>query len=71
MSAVLLEALLARLYVDPAARAQFLADPLGAARAAGLDEEEARAAAALDPDELERAARSFAHKRASRRGAPS
>lgn len=64
MSATALEAFLARLYVDAAARASFLADPLAAARAAGLDEQEAAAVAAVDRGALQAAAHSFAHKRA-------
>ena len=57
------EAFLARLYVDQDARARFLADPPGEARAAGLDDQEIAAALAIDRVGLELAAASFAHKR--------
>lgn len=58
------EAFLARIYVDAAARQRFLADPLAAARDAGLDAREARALADIDRIGLELAAESFARKRA-------
>ena len=58
-----LEALLARLYVDAQALPAFLADPVAAARAAGLD---AEAMTHLDRRGLVLAARSFAHKRAGK-----
>ena len=59
------EAFLARLYIDAEARAAFLADPLAAARRAGLDAKDAAALAAIDRPGLELAARSFTAKRAA------
>jgi hypothetical protein len=59
------EAFLARVFVDPVARARFLADPDGEVRRAGLAPEDARALAMLDLDDLELAARSFARKRSA------
>lgn len=59
----LLEAFLARLYVDSDARADFLRDRTRATRAAGLTESECVALAALDAGALELAARSFTYKR--------
>ncbi len=61
------EAFLARIYVDADARRRFLDDPVGAARAAGLDELEARALSDIDRVGLELAAESFARKRARQR----
>ncbi len=63
MSAQKLEAFLARLYVDAAARARFHADPAGEGRRAGLSEEDARALQNIDRAGLELAAESFARKR--------
>jgi hypothetical protein len=60
---VSLEAFLAELYVDPAARARFLADPRGAAAAAGLDARSCAALERIDRIGLELAAASFAAKR--------
>ena len=57
------EAFLARLYVDAAFRARFLADPVGEARRAGLDQPTAERLAAIDRKGLELAADSFAAKR--------
>jgi hypothetical protein len=65
---VLVEALLARLYTDAAARARWLANPEAESRAAGLDAAGRAAMQRLDRPGLELAARSFAHKRAARRG---
>jgi hypothetical protein len=59
-----IEAFLARLYVDAAFRARFLADPVGEARSAGLDAETAERLARIDRVGLEMAAESFARKRA-------
>jgi hypothetical protein len=70
VSAAALEAFLARLYVDDGARARFLADPLGEARRAGLDDAEAASLAAVDRADLAAAADSFAHKRAASSGRP-
>jgi hypothetical protein len=69
VSAERIEALLARICVDPQARARFLADPRAEARRAGLDEADRDALAAIDVVGLELAADSFARKRA--RSAPS
>lgn len=60
------EAFLARLYADETARTRFLADPEGEAREAGFDEDAVRELAAIDPDDLRLAARSFARKRAAK-----
>jgi hypothetical protein len=57
------EAFLARLYVDAAARRQFLDDPRAAAAAAGLSESECDALTRIDRDGLELAAESLARKR--------
>ena len=65
MSAVTFEAFLARIYVDAEAREQFLADPRGEARSAGLTDEESEALANIDRVGLELAANSFARKRAT------
>ena len=67
MSSPRLEAFLARLYVDAAARRRFLADPAGTAREAGLDDGQADALATIDRVGLELAARSFAAKRRAAR----
>ena len=64
-----LENFLARIYVDPAARARFLADPQAEAARAGLPEEQCRAIENIDRIGLEMAARSFAHKRARKKSA--
>src|SRR5262249_43448379 len=65
MSAQRLEAFLALLYTDAAARRAFLTDPHGMAAGAGLDRPEVAALAAIDRVGLELAARSFAAKRAA------
>jgi hypothetical protein len=57
------ERLLARMLVAPALREHFLADPLTVAAAHGLADDEGRALAAVDADELRNAARSIAAKR--------
>lgn len=67
MSAQNMEALLARLYVDAAARARFQADPHGEARKAGLTEEECRSLEKMDWVGVEMAAHSFAVKKRRRR----
>lgn len=70
MSDAAVQAFLARLYVDDALRARFLADPSAEARRAGLDDAETAALAAIDREGLALAARSYAAKReACRRGA--
>jgi len=60
------EAFLARLYVDAALRARFLADPVATASAAGLTAPECAALARIDRVGLALAARSFEAKRADR-----
>lgn len=64
MSAAALEAFLARLYTDAAARARFLADPESEAAKAGLSAADCAAMAQCDRVGLEMAADSFGHKRA-------
>jgi hypothetical protein len=63
MSSPALERFLARIYVDPQARARFLANPRSEAARAGLQEDECRALEAIDRVGLEMAARSYAKKR--------
>jgi uncharacterized protein len=58
------EALLARLYTDAAARERWRTDPDGEARRAGLDDDGRAAMNRLDRPGLELTARSFARKRA-------
>jgi hypothetical protein len=67
MSGIAIEAYLARLYADPAARETFLADPVSAARAAGLGEGEANSLRDIDRAGLRMAAASYAHKREQHR----
>jgi hypothetical protein len=59
---VTIEAFLARVYLETAARAAFLADPVGEARRAGLPDEVARTFAAVDRAGVELLAASFAAK---------
>ena len=66
MSAGNFEAFLARIYVDPDARARFLADPHSEAQKAGLTEVEREALVNIDRVGLEFAAQSFARKRMTR-----
>jgi hypothetical protein len=61
-----LEAFLALLYTDAAARREFLADPQGTARRNGLAHDEVEAVAHLDRAALALAASSFETKRAQR-----
>jgi hypothetical protein len=61
-----LEAYLARLYLDAAARRAFAADPRGAATRAGLDERDVAALEQVDRVGLELTARSLRAKRATR-----
>jgi hypothetical protein len=63
MSTPLLEAFLARIYVDGQARARFLADPRGEAIKAGLTQPEAVALERMDLTGLELFAQSLARKR--------
>jgi len=60
------EALLASLYVDGAARERWLVDPDGESRRAGLDDAAREAVRSIDRAGLELAAASFAHKRVGR-----
>jgi hypothetical protein len=60
------EAFLARLYADPSALEEFLADPRAAAQRSGLSEAECAALEAIDRVGLELAVESFARKRAAR-----
>jgi hypothetical protein len=64
---VSLEMYLVKLYLDRDARRTFLADPRGAAAAAGLGEGDVAALERIDGEGLEMAARSFAHKRHAQR----
>ena len=64
MSTPALERFLAKIYVDPDARARFLAAPLEETARAGLSPEECQSLVSIDRIGLEMAARSFAHKRA-------
>ena len=61
------ERFLAGLYLDPNARARFLADPGGEAAAEGLADDEIAAAIRIDRVGLELAAAGFAHKRLHQR----
>ena len=63
------EALLARIYVDPVARALALTDPRRLARDAGLDARETAALVGIDRAGLTLASASFARKRAHGVGA--
>jgi hypothetical protein len=69
MNTVGLEQFLARIYVDPVARARFLASPREEAERAGLTKEQCRSLETIDRVGLEMAARSFAHKRAGKQAA--
>jgi hypothetical protein len=64
MSAAALEAFLARLYTDAAARARFLVDPESEAAKAGLSAADCAAMAQCDRVGLALAAESFGRKRA-------
>ena len=66
MSAAAVEILLARLYTDPEVRRDFLRDPAGVARAAGLEAGEVAAMQAIDRAGLEMAAESYRRKRMGR-----
>jgi hypothetical protein len=65
MSVITLENYLARLYTDAVARECFLSDAEGAARAAGLSEEDVLALQKIDRAGLRMAAASYAKKRES------
>ena len=64
-----LEQFLATIYVDPAARARFLASPEAEASRAGLSEQQCLKLKEIDFTGLAMASRSFARKRASKRAA--
>jgi hypothetical protein len=64
------EAVLARLYVEPEFRARFLAAPEATLASCGLTPEECRALAAIDRVGLALAADSFAIKRAEKAQQP-
>jgi hypothetical protein len=68
MTTPALEAFLARIYVDGAARARFLADPRESARSAGLRESEVEALVAIDRDGLRLFAESLVRRRRAREG---
>jgi hypothetical protein len=63
VSAPSVEALLARLYTDPALRQRFLVDPAAISRDAGLTEAEVAALTRIDRVGLQLAADSYEHKR--------
>ena len=63
MSSALFEAFLAKIYVDPKARKEFMSDPLGEAERAGLSPEEGVALQNIDWLGLKLASRSFEKKR--------
>lgn len=63
MSSPAFEAFLARIYVDPDARARFLADPGGEASRAGLNRGEIDSLERIDREGLRLAAESFRTKR--------
>ena len=65
MSALGLEAFLARLYCDADLRREFLASPEGVARAAGFDEDSIRGLVDIDREGLVLAAESYARKHAA------
>jgi hypothetical protein len=71
MSAPRLEAFLAKIYVDEAARSRFLADPRGEAAKAGLTAQEIEAVARIDRVGLELLAQSLERKRSKRFVRPS
>ena len=64
MSESRLESFLARIYVDAAARARFLADPRGEAVKAGLTAQQIDDLANIDREGLEMFAHSLEHKKA-------
>ena len=61
-----LERFMARLLTDRAFREKFLADPLATGAGEGLSPEQCRAVAAMPVNDLQVAARSYAHKRGSK-----
>jgi hypothetical protein len=63
------ERFLARLLSDRGLRERFAADPAGVARQEGLSEAEADSVARMPAPDLRIAARSYEHKRHSKRGA--
>ncbi|MBL0124462.1 MAG: hypothetical protein IPP88_17615 [Betaproteobacteria bacterium] len=67
MSSAAIEAYLAKLYTDSAAREAFLVNPESAARDAGLSAADAESLRTIDKAGLRMAAASYAHKRAQHR----
>ena len=63
MNPIALETFLAKLYTDPAARSTFLADPVRAAREAGVEDDDVSALNEIDKVGMCMAAASYAHKR--------
>ena len=63
MSTEALERFLAKIYVDPEARARFLADPRSEAAHAGLTEQQCLSLERIDKIGLQMAAQSFVRKR--------
>jgi hypothetical protein len=61
------EKLMAQLFTDRASRERFVADPASAAKEAGLSAEETEAVLRIDVRDLLTAARSYDHKRRSKR----
>ena len=66
-----LERFLATIYVDPAARARFLASPEAEASRAGLSEQQCLKLKEIDLTGLQMTSRSFARKRAAKQAAAS
>jgi hypothetical protein len=66
MNAELVEAFLAKIYVDESSRQRFLADPKGEALRFGLSGAEAGQLEMIDREGLEMAAESYARKRQKR-----
>jgi len=67
MNPLTLEAYLAKLYTNTEARGTFLANPIGAARDAGLSAADAESLRHIDQAGLRMAAASYAHKREQHR----
>jgi hypothetical protein len=65
-----LERFMARLYTDGEFRKAFVADPAATGMREGLSEDQCRAVAAIPLDQLQRAARSYEHKRGGAKGRP-
>ena len=67
MNQIALEAFLAKLYTDPAARNTFLSDPVRAAHDAGLEADDVGSLNEIDKVGMRMAAASYAHKREQHR----